>query len=153
MALQRLRRRRLALRRCGLKGEAMAKKFRKGQKIFEVVPIFARIDLGMREIEYIAVVERLVDSCGYRRMTFAERGHDWIYGKSVWFPYESKNFYANIANALDYAASLEGQREFTFEGRTKKTIKIDRIFFGVFTDAEHTPFDEIQRIKNEMKGR
>ena len=86
-------------------------KFKKNQIVYQVSTRFSSIQLKSREgkeIRVSVVVERKVDSCGEKQMTFYSRdlnnSNDFVFGKKAYAPFN--NCFANAEDALNYALTV-----------------------------------------------
>lgn len=88
-------------------------KFKKNQIIYSVSTRFSRLegveDRNGRDIDILAVIERQVDACGVKQMTFASRDgsyNDSIFGKKAYAPFS--NYFETEQEAFAYAKTLGG---------------------------------------------
>jgi hypothetical protein len=67
-----------------------SKTFKKGQKIYQIHTNFGRIDSpDLKESwQYMTVIERTIDACGEKQMTFADFGCDFVFGRLFFAPFQ-----------------------------------------------------------------
>lgn len=83
----------------------MNKRFAKGQTVYQACAHFSGFEGDEHHKETILgiVVSRVIDSCGAKKITFAERGADWVYGKSD--TANSQKLFADAESAFAYLAA------------------------------------------------
>jgi len=131
------------------KGASEMKKarFQKGQKVYKLTTHFGEINEKHRVIDFMAIIERTVDSCGLKKMTFENHGFDGVYGRSTWS--DDPLYFANIPEALERAFEFT-EETWTRVFGTRGDITHHHALFGVYTDREETPFNEFSRIKKHF---
>jgi len=85
-------------------------KFKKGQKVYRASGNISMIyKTGEDDIALCMVVERTIDSCGEKRMTFVDYGSDFTFGRSVDMKY-AENYFSTPEEAFEYLKSYSGYR-------------------------------------------
>jgi len=126
----------------------MGKRFTKGQKVYYFSTNFADIPLDDRVVEYYAIIERTVDACGAKQMTFEDHGCDGIYGRRQGS--QHPHYFATVDEALDHAEEHVGETDRrTWKTRTE-TIPMFGALLGIYTDRDHAAFDEFERVRNDL---
>lgn len=77
--------------------------FKKGQLVYHAKSYFGTVatDATRGDIRIGVVIERLVDSCGVKKVTFADRGGlDDVFGKSQYFSCGTQFIFATAEGAF-----------------------------------------------------
>lgn len=111
----------------------MKKRFTKGQTIFSVCTRFCA-DYENNN-QFIAVVERVVDACGAKQVTFFDRGKDSIYGRSD--AATSPFLFDNSDDAFAFADQLAKEYSENEQKRDWKKIKTTfHVYRAIISDAD-----------------
>lgn len=92
----------------------MKAKFTKGQHVFSVHTHFAAVgahgrngDVWMPTVNIGVIIERVVDACGQKQMTFESRDakgqNDSVFGRKVSLAW-AEGIFANLSDAKEYLA-------------------------------------------------
>ena len=113
-------------------------KFTKGQKVYYASMNVSRIYRNDGNDIYLCmVIERTVDACGQKQMTFEDDGNDFVFGKMVKLQW-SQEYFTTPAEAFAYinlcASNLKGVCVVHPEIMSDKNtdwLEVARLFKGV----------------------
>jgi hypothetical protein len=113
-------------------------KFKKGQKVYyadgNLSAIYNKPDRG--GIYIVTVIERTVDACGKKQMTFYDHGLDGVYPRKAYAPFEG--YFESREEAYKF---LEKKKE-----ENKHPIWSYEILVGEYSDRDKKVFDDCKRI-------
>lgn len=117
-------------------------KFKKGQKVYYASTNFGYIytNKDKPDIKILTVVERTVDSCGKKQMTFYDFGYDLVFHRTTYAPYD-------VYFTTRYAA-YEFLKHYKKERDDEKIYH--EILVGEYTDKDRKVFDEYHKLYPEL---
>jgi len=113
-------------------------RFKKGQKVYSAETHLAtRYGKGdEKDIHIMTVVERTVDACGNKQMTFYNAGNDFIFGKKVCAPFNK--FFETRELAYEYLNKFKQEKQ---HFRANYEIMI-----GEYSDQDKKVFEDCRRL-------
>lgn len=132
--------------------------FKKGQKVYLVSTHCAEVYRPGRRlsINITCILERTVDACGAKQMTFEDHGNDSIFGKKAYAPftitplegygYPSHNYFGTIEEARAYQHGIKNYTR--ADGYQYEYVHVE----GVFTDQSTEWLTSVRKIKSEIES-
>ena len=112
--------------------------YKKNDKVYEVHSHFSsvRTDNPYKQHFIATVIERTVESCGKKVITFRDYGYDRVFGRSVY-----------------HRGDFTGRMIFSTREEAYKVAHIlcTYVLVGEYTDRDHKVFDDIVPFENGMK--
>jgi hypothetical protein len=125
----------------------MDKKFKKGQKVFYATTNLSSLKAYDHNtvIDILSVIERTVDACGKKQMTFENHGYDYAYGKKSYAPFDQ--YFETREEAYEYLDSIE---DYT---RTDGMHYHHLILREIFDDRDDDVFKVLAAKYSEKKSK
>ena len=117
-------------------------RLKKGQKVYRACTHFGSIRINELDITIMTVIERTVDACGKKQMTFYDNGFDVVFGKSILLKYATE-YFDTREEAYDF---LQGYKE-----KWDNPNRIHNILVGEYNDQDEKAFEDYDRIYKKDK--